>query len=138
VDNEADPGPHPGVEDEPLPLFKPLTVLLVDDDSLVLDSSVLLLEDLGHRVICATSGAQALRCLEQHRGIDLMVTDMIMPQMDGAQLAEIVRKQYPELPIILATGYSGHLEGLAVQLPRILKPYSQSQLAQILAQTLFR
>ncbi|SDT08855.1 PAS/PAC sensor hybrid histidine kinase [Pseudomonas asplenii] len=138
VDNEADPGPHPGVEDEPLPLFKPLTVLLVDDDSLVLDSSVLLLEDLGHRVICATSGAQALRCLEQHRGIDLMVTDMIMPQMDGAQLAEIVRKQYPELPIILATGYSGHLEGLAVQLPRILKPYSQSQLAQILAQTLLR
>ncbi|KPA97778.1 ATP-binding protein [Pseudomonas asplenii] len=138
VDKEADPGARPLAEGRQQPLFKPLTVLLVDDDSLVLNSTVLLLEDLGHRVLCATSGAQALLCLEQHSGIDLMITDMIMPEMDGAQLAKVVRQLQPELPIILATGYSGHLDDMAVQLPRILKPYSQSQLAEILAQVLSR
>ncbi|QXI30578.1 ATP-binding protein [Pseudomonas vanderleydeniana] len=136
VDKDADPGVLPLTEGRQQPSFKPLTVLLVDDDSLVLNSTVLLLEDLGHRVVCATSGAQALLCLEQQPGIELMITDMIMPEMDGAQLAEVVRKLHPDLPIILATGYSGHLEGLAVQLPRLFKPYSQGQLAEILAQVL--
>ena len=59
-----------------------------------------------------------------------------MPEMDGAQLAEAVRKLHPELPIVLATGYAQRLEGLAAQLPRLLKPYSQLQLAQALAQVL--
>ncbi|NVZ67462.1 hypothetical protein HX867_35720, partial [Pseudomonas gingeri] len=49
-----------------------------------------------------------------------------------------VRKLYPALPIILATGYAQHLEGMAVQLPRILKPYNQSQLQEALAQVVSR
>nr|WP_037006893.1 PAS domain-containing sensor histidine kinase [Pseudomonas fuscovaginae] len=138
VDKGDGPATRPLTEARQPLLLKSLKVLLVDDDSLVLNSTVLLLEDLGHRVLCATSGAQALLCLEQHSGIDLMITDMIMPEMDGAQLAKVVRQLHPQLPIILATGYSGHLDDLAVQLPRILKPYSQSQLMEILAQVLSR
>ncbi|MFC3942655.1 PAS domain-containing sensor histidine kinase [Pseudomonas gingeri NCPPB 3146 = LMG 5327] len=118
------------------PVFKPLTVLVVDDDSLVLNSTMLLLEDLGHRVICAVSGVQALQCFGQHPDIDLMITDVAMPQMDGAQLAEAVRQLYPALPIILVTGYAQHLEGMALQLPRILKPYNQLQLCEALAQVM--
>ncbi|AMB84757.1 hybrid sensor histidine kinase/response regulator [Pseudomonas agarici] len=125
-------------EKTPGPLFKPLTVLVVDDDSLVLNSTMMLLEDLGHRVICAVSGVQALQCFGHKPDIDLMITDVAMPQMDGAQLAEAVRNLYPALPIILATGYAQHLEGMAVQLPRILKPYNQLQLKEALARAMPR
>lgn len=118
------------------PMLRRLSVLVVDDDSLVLNSTTLLLEDLGHEVICAASGLEALQCFEQERAIDLMIADVAMPEMDGAQLAEAVRKLRPELPIVLATGYAQRLEGLATQLPRLLKPYSQLQLAVALAQVL--
>lgn len=118
------------------PAFKTLTILVVDDDSLVLNSTKLLLEDLGHRVIWAASGAVALQCFAQHPGIDLMITDMAMPHMDGAQLAERVRAMLPGLPIILATGYALNLDGPIATLPRLFKPYSQLQLAEVMAQAL--
>ena len=126
--SEAMPAPGP---DHP-----PLCVLLVDDDSLVLDSTTLLLEDLGHRVIRAASGAQALQCLEQHRDIQLMISDMAMPHMDGRQLAEAVRRLHPQLPIILASGYAQRQDGPVPELPRIFKPFSQAQLRDALAQVL--
>jgi PAS domain S-box-containing protein len=113
-----------------------LSVLVVDDDSLVLTSTSLLLEDLGHRVINATSGAQALALFDQHEVIDLMITDMAMPQMSGAQLAHAVRLLKPDLPIILATGYAERLEGFAAQLPRLPKPFNQISLVEIIAQAM--
>ncbi|MGN4047655.1 PAS domain S-box protein [Pseudomonas sp. SM4] len=126
------------------PLFPPtepvtvprLSVLVVDDDSLVLTSTSLLLEDLGHRVINATSGAQALTLFDQGEVIDLMITDMAMPQMSGAQLAHAVRLLKPDLPIILATGYAERLEGFAAQLPRLPKPFTQMNLVEIIAQSM--
>lgn len=116
--------------------FKPLSVLVVDDDSLVLNSTTLLLEDLGHRVICASSGAKALHCIELEADIDLMITDVAMPQMNGAQLAEAARQLRPELPVILATGYTQDLVGLACTLPRLFKPYTQLQLLEAVTQAL--
>jgi len=113
-----------------------LSVLVVDDDSLVLTSTSLLLEDLGHRVISATSGAQALELFEQGEVIDLMITDMAMPQMSGAQLAHAVRLLKPDLPIILATGYAERIEGFAAGLPRLSKPFNQLHLVEIIAQSM--
>ncbi|MDI2142284.1 MULTISPECIES: PAS domain-containing sensor histidine kinase [unclassified Pseudomonas] len=110
-----------------------LSVLVVDDDSLVLTSTYLLLEDLGHRVISATSGAQALELFDQGEVIDLMITDMAMPQMSGAQLAHAVRLLKPDLPIILATGYAERIEGFAAGLPRLSKPFNQQGLVEIIA-----
>ena len=72
-----------------------LCVLVVDDDSLVLTSTGLLLEDLGHRVISAMSGAQALELFESEQHIDLVITDMAMPHMNGAQLAQAIRLKNP-------------------------------------------
>ncbi|EUB84738.1 hybrid sensor histidine kinase/response regulator [Pseudomonas sp. GM30] len=123
------------------PAIKPvlvprLSVLVVDDDSLVMTSTTLLLEDLGHRVISATSGARALALFEQGEVIDLMITDMAMPQMSGAQLAHAVRLLKPDLPIILATGYAERLEGFAAQLPRLPKPFTQLNLVEIIAQSM--
>ncbi|SDY39605.1 PAS domain-containing sensor histidine kinase [Pseudomonas sp. NFIX28] len=113
---------------------QPLCVLVVDDDSLVLTSTTLLLEDLGHQVLCAMSGAQALQRFAECPAIDLMITDLAMPVMDGGQLASAVRQLRPDLPIILASGYAQRLEGLAAALPRVPKPYTQLQLIEALAQ----
>ncbi|MDR6915478.1 PAS domain S-box-containing protein [Pseudomonas sp. 3296] len=113
-----------------------LCVLVVDDDSLVLTSTCLLLEDLGHRVISATSGAQALELFASTPGIDLVITDMAMPLMNGAQLAHAIRIMQPDQPIVLATGYAERLEGFAVELPRLSKPFTQLHLVEIIAQAM--
>ncbi|MET0848240.1 MAG: PAS domain S-box protein [Pseudomonas sp.] len=113
-----------------------LCVLVVDDDSLVLTSTGLLLEDLGHRVLSAVSGAQALELLGSEQHIDLVITDMAMPRMNGAQLAKAIRTLKPDLPIILATGYAERLEGFATELPRLSKPYTQLNLVEVIALTM--
>jgi len=135
VAGDSAPGNSPVQEIQPQPVHE-LLVLVVDDDSLVLTSTRLLIEDLGHRVLCAPSGAQALELLERHPDIDLVITDMAMPQMDGAQLAKLLRERQPTLPIILATGYAERLEGFATQLPRLIKPFKQIDLVRIIGQTL--
>ena len=65
-----------------------------------------MLEDLGHEVIEANSGARALEILQGDRPVDLLVTDYSMPRMNGAQLAAAARQVRPELPVLLATGYA--------------------------------
>lgn len=110
-----------------------LCVLVVDDDSLVLTSTSLLLEDLGHRVISAASGAQALELFDSEHDFDLVITDMVMPKMSGAQLAQAIRAMRPHLPIILATGYAERLEGFASRLPRLSKPFTQLNLVEVIA-----
>ncbi|MGE8064244.1 PAS domain S-box protein [Pseudomonas sp. NPDC089569] len=126
-------GVGPTVTEQQPAQVSPLNVLVVDDDSLVLTSTCLLLEDLGHRVIVAESGARALQLIESAQHFDLVITDMAMPQMNGAQLAQAIRILQPTLPIILATGYAERLEGFAVGLPRLSKPFTQSGLLEIIA-----
>jgi PAS domain S-box-containing protein len=106
-----------------------LVVLAVDDDFLVLTNTVAMLEDLGHTAIEADSGAEALRILRQDDMIDLVITDQAMPQMTGAQLAEVIKIEWPHLPVILATGYAEIEPGLAANLPRLSKPFNERELA---------
>ncbi|KOY02474.1 hybrid sensor histidine kinase/response regulator [Pseudomonas nunensis] len=126
----------PVIETPAMSTIPGLSVLVVDDDSLVLTSTSLLLEDLGHRVISAASGAQALQAFDSGQNIDLVITDMAMPQMNGAQLAQAIRAQKPDLPIILATGYADRLEGFVTELPRLSKPFTQLHLVEIIAQAM--
>lgn len=107
-----------------------LKILLVDDDALIAMSSVDMLEDLGHEVVEANSGAQALDLIRSGQHFDLMITDYSMPGMTGAQLAEAAREINSALPIVLATGYADLPAGTDIDLPRLAKPYSQTQLAR--------
>jgi signal transduction histidine kinase/CheY-like chemotaxis protein len=107
-----------------------LTLLFVDDDFLISLSTAALLEDLGHDVIKASSGAAALDVVKSGKPIDLLITDYAMPGMTGVQLAEAVRKLRPDLPILLATGYADLPARAKVELPRLSKPYQQQQLAE--------
>jgi PAS domain S-box-containing protein len=109
-----------------------LRILLVDDDALIAMSSVDMLEELGHEVLEANSGEAALKILREGDAIDLLITDFSMPRMNGAQLAQAAREMFPELPVILATGYAELPPGMEIDLPRLGKPYDQRQLeAQI-------
>ncbi|WP_448724071.1 PAS domain S-box protein [Pseudomonas farris] len=124
---------EPAIEETAMSRVPRLCVLVVDDDSLVLTSTSLLLEDLGHRVISAASGAQALELFDSEHDFDLVITDMVMPKMSGAQLAQAIRMIRPHLPIILATGYAERLEGFAARLPRLSKPFTQLNLVEVIA-----
>jgi PAS domain S-box-containing protein len=115
---------------------RPLVVLAVDDDRLVLMNTVAMLEDMGHTVLEATSGQQALDLLRQHATLDLLITDQAMPQMTGLQLAETVLAERPDLPIILATGYAEVPRD--VSLPKLAKPFFQEDLARAISQAVQR
>jgi CheY-like chemotaxis protein len=111
-------------------------ILFVDDDPLIAMSTREMLEDLGHRVIGASSGRPALDILKSEQPIDLMMTDQIMPGMTGIELAEASRQVRPALPILLATGYAELPDGAQLDLPRLAKPYHQDQLRERLDQLL--
>lgn len=112
---------------------KELRVLVVDDDDLVLNSLVLLLSDLGHIVVTATSGEEALDLLPGDPKIDLVITDYAMPTMNGSELADLAWERYPGLPIFLATGYTKLPFGANPALQLISKPVSQERLSEIIA-----
>ncbi|MGO7033261.1 PAS domain-containing sensor histidine kinase (plasmid) [Rhizobium ruizarguesonis] len=110
-----------------------LRIVAVDDDGLVLMNTTLMLEDLGHTVFEAMGGPEALDILRK-QPVDLVICDHAMPRMTGAQLAEAIRSEWPDMPIILATGYAEIPEGAGiVDLPRLGKPFSQAQLAEAIS-----
>jgi len=88
-----------------------------------------MLEDLGHTVIEALSGTRALDVLRLGAKVDVVVTDHAMPGMTGTELSQHIRQIWPNLPVILATGYAELPNGEDPGLPRLGKPYVQSELA---------
>ena len=114
-----------------------LTVLAVDDDSLVLLNTVAMLEDLGHTVFPAMSARDGLAVLKREN-IDLVITDFAMPQVTGLQLADEIRASQMDVPVILATGYAELPPGADPTLPRLAKPFLQDDLARALQQVVGR
>jgi CheY-like chemotaxis protein len=113
---------------------KPLIILAVDDDALVLMNTAAMLEDLGHVVTSAHSGQEAIRKFEQGTRYDLLITDQGMPGMTGLQLVEKLREKVPALPVILATGYAELPEGVIGNAIRLSKPFLQAALADAVRQ----
>jgi CheY-like chemotaxis protein len=82
------------------------TILMVDDEDLLLTMGQTILSAFGYRVLTANSGAKALEILSQNESpIDLIITDLVMPNMSGRDLIEHVRQLAPELRIIRSSGY---------------------------------
>jgi PAS domain S-box-containing protein len=118
-----DAQPQPGI---------PLRVLAVDDDALVLFNTRAMLEELGHTVWDANSGATALNLLRREE-IDVVITDQSMPKMTGVQLIEAIKAEWPKLNVILATGYAEIPGGTAEGIPKLNKPFNERDLARVLA-----
>jgi PAS domain S-box-containing protein len=115
----------------------PSRVLLVEDDPQVAELVDAMLHDLGHSVVRAGGVDEALSRLEQDQGIQLVLSDVIMPGgKSGVDLAEQLAATRPGLPVVLCSGYTGGDQGRARagDWPFISKPFSLETLAQALAQ----
>jgi CheY-like chemotaxis protein len=104
-------------------------VLLVEDNDLVRGFAEGLLDDLGYRTIAVGSADEALAVFDREP-VDLLLTDIVMPGINGIELARRVRARDPGLPVLLATGYSEDLlQGAAADFRVIAKPYGPVELA---------
>ena len=113
------------------------TILLVDDEELVRAGTAEMLEEFGYTVVQAASGAEALLILRENPArISAMVSDFLMPGMNGVSLAREARALVPDLPVLLITGYLNNVEGNAGGLPRLAKPFRQDDLATQVARLL--
>ena len=121
----AQPAQTEHVDAGPAPCLK---ILAVDDDGLVLFNTLAMLEDLGHVALEARSGSEALDILEKNP-VDLVITDQAMPQMSGLQLIAAIKERWPNLPVILATGYAELPAGVIQAVPKLAKPFSEAELA---------
>ncbi len=116
------------------PHTRPLVVLLVDDEELVRLGTAEMLGDLGHIVIEAGSGSQALELLRTGTEPDLVITDYLMPGMTGTELAAEIRKVHPAVPMLLATGYANLAGDEMANLPLLTKPFRQAEVAARIAE----
>jgi len=112
---------------------RPLRVLMVDDDALVSASTEAMLRDLGHDVVAASTGALALEVVRATNALDLVMTDYLMPGMNGAELADQIRRVRPNLPILIVTGYAETLAHDKRAFTFLPKPYTRSDLASWIA-----
>ncbi|MBB2673745.1 UNVERIFIED_ORG: signal transduction histidine kinase [Rhizobium esperanzae] len=126
---KAQPAVVPAPAEPVNPVSRSLAILVVDDDALVRTGTVAMLEDLGHLPREAASASQALEFFAGGEECDLVITDHAMPGMTGAELARHLRAAFPNLPVILASGYVELAEdqGLGRML-RMTKPFTQEQL----------
>ncbi|WP_116811393.1 ATP-binding protein [Steroidobacter cummioxidans] len=115
-----------------------MTILVVEDEESVRHVSVEALTELGYNVLEANGAAMALRLLDQHPEIDIMFTDVVMPEVNGRMLADEARQRRPDLKVLFTTGYTRnaivHNGVLDPGVHLIGKPFNLEQLARKLAE----
>ena len=130
-EDEAQP-PEPSNDVASAPATPSLRVLAVDDDAIVLLNTVTMLEDLGHEVTERYSGAEALEALQSEE-FDVLLSDYAMPGMNGGELVRRAREIYPSIDAAIVSGYADLPEGTALDVPRLAKPFTEDDLAQLIA-----
>ena len=111
------------------------TILLVDDEKMILEVGQAMLEKLGYKTLVARNGQAAVKLFQQQVDrIDLVIVDLIMPEMDGGQLFDRIRQMHATIPILLSSGYA--INGKATEIIDkgcngfIQKPFDLSELSQ--------
>ena len=113
------------------------TVLLVEDNREVQDIVGMLLDQLGYRVFRARSAAGALQLLQSGEAVDLVFSDIIMPgELDGMALARKVKEEYPDIAVLLTSGYAKAVNTLETNFPILRKPYQLATLARAIRDAL--
>jgi two-component system, cell cycle sensor histidine kinase and response regulator CckA len=118
------------------------TVMLVEDHELVREATSLQLADSGYRVLCAPSGAAAIEMARGHEGrIDLLLTDVVMPGMNGRELFARLAAERPGLKVLLMSGYTGDLPAGTdanpePELPLVQKPVGIAELKRRIREVL--
>jgi CheY-like chemotaxis protein len=133
----SEPAGREEIEQPPLVVARrAATILLVDDEDIVRRATADMLVDIGYTVVEAASGAEALRMVREGTTCDVVVSDYLMPGMNGVDLIRHLRDLAPGLPAMLISGYSTIAEGSGSELPRLAKPFRQADLARSVAQLL--
>ena len=125
----------PQLPDQPLRGF---VILVVEDDPDTLNAvAYLIVEAFGCRVLRASSVEYALRMIDSGSRVDLVLSDVGMPEVDGLTFAELVRKRRPDLPFVLVTGRPDVVdETLRAGRLALLKPYTVETLEAVLTEQL--
>jgi DNA-binding NtrC family response regulator len=107
-------------------------LLIIDDDEYVLANLCYFLTDKKYDVISATNGLEGLKLIEnEQRGFDLIITDIVMPEISGIGLISMIKTKFPKIPVIAITGWGEYPEAFAVEskADRVLsKPFELSEL----------
>jgi PAS domain S-box-containing protein len=108
------------------------TILVVEDEASVRDFTTDVLSNLGYKIITASNGVDALKCFVSRNDIDVIVTDVVMPDMGGAELAKRVRSVSPQVRILFTSGYTfdalGENDLLGPNAAFLSKPFGTAQL----------
>ena len=122
----------------PEPVGHGAVILVVEDDPRVSRSTVAALEELGYHPLACASGREALDTLEREPAVALVVSDVMMPEMTGTELAQAIARLYPALNILFVTGYVGEAGDAADLAGRELlrKPFTVGALARAVAAAL--
>ena len=111
---------------------EPFKLLLIDDDEPVLANLCIFLRDKKYDVTSASDGLEGLKLFENdQQGFDLVITDIVMPQISGMALISMIKKKFPDIPVIAITGWGEYPEAFPVesQADRVLsKPFELSEL----------
>ena len=125
--------PSAAAPDETIPVLPDgLCVLLVEDNPQVREFAEGLLADLGCDVVSAETGEQALEKLGR-TGIDLVLTDVVMPGMSGVELARRIQESHPDVPVLLATGFSDEIVSRGCDFAVLSKPFGAADLSKAMA-----
>ena len=107
------------------------TVLIVEDDEAVRHLLSISLEAYGYQVLQAGDGAEGMAALSSHATpVDLVISDIVMPRMDGSQLAQEVSALFPKVKMLLMSGYAGGTVNLQEDTPFLQKPFTFANLAR--------
>jgi CheY-like chemotaxis protein len=127
-------------EETPLPMGQGESILLVEDEEGMREVAREILETLGYRVLTAANGRAALEVYHAEGGVDLLLTDVIMPEMGGRELVRRLRQEHPQLKVLAITGYllAEDLESLRQDsiLDVLHKPFEVNSLAQVVRRAL--
>jgi len=116
------------------------TILVVEDDALVRRSVTTQIQSLGYQTIEAASGAEALAVVDRGESFDLLFTDVIMPSINGRELADEVLKRRPGMKVLFTSGYTedaiSHRGRLNPGVLLLAKPYSKAEIARMIRHAL--
>lgn len=113
-------------------------LLLVDDEDAVRAATAAMLIDAGHTPIEASSVDEALRLLRDRRDVDAVLTDYVMPGRSGADLIRELRRDRPDMPVLLITGFADAAHDIPSDVPRLAKPYRGAELVEAVNRLLSR
>ncbi|MFC3069325.1 PAS domain S-box protein [Phenylobacterium soli] len=126
----AEAAPQAKDAEAPLEAATGAEILLVEDNPEVAEVAAGMLEQLGHNVRMTGNAAAALKAITEKGAPDLVFSDIVMAgEMDGVELARRLREERPELPVLLATGYSQAAERIGDEFPILRKPYQMAELS---------